>query len=199
MTTLTHAEIVVDMMSALSLKLRTQCRRSCWSRTQTQCRRSQLLREHDKVADTFEKLWRLLSHIWKEQSGEKSTWVCLQTQYNNYKCVSAKSLTTQTHNFWTLGSNLFAKTKKLAKPCVPDHMGPRSNILSKRSNGREFRYTVLLTSDPHVSLLACLTLLVFFPLQNIRVEYEQEKCSLFFANTCPVWNHCRRAKHNLRH
>ena len=45
-----------------------------------------------------------------------------------------------------------------------------------------------LTSDPHVSLLACLTLLVFFPLQNIRVEYEQEKCSLFFAKyTSRVW------------
>ena len=39
-------------------------------------------------------------------------------------CVSAQSLTTRTRDFRTLRSNIFAKTKKFAKPFLPVHMGP---------------------------------------------------------------------------
>ena len=34
--------------------------------------------------------------------------------------------------FQTLGSNIIAKTKKFAKPFLSVHMGPKSNLLSKR-------------------------------------------------------------------
>ena len=36
--------------------------------------------------------------------------------------------------FQTLRSNIFAKTKNFAKPFLPVHMGPRSNILSKKKS-----------------------------------------------------------------
>ena len=35
-------------------------------------------------------------------------------------------------DFRILRSNIFAKTKKFAKPFLPNHMGPRPNVLSKK-------------------------------------------------------------------
>ena len=37
-----------------------------------------------------------------------------------------------TRNFWTLRWNIFAKTKKFAKPFSPVQTGPQSNLLSKK-------------------------------------------------------------------
>ena len=35
-------------------------------------------------------------------------------------------------------SNIFAKTKKFAKPFLHVHLGPRSNLLSKQNNSQKF-------------------------------------------------------------
>ena len=37
-------------------------------------------------------------------------------------------LTTQPRDFIALGSNIFAKTKKIAEPFLPVHIEPRSKI-----------------------------------------------------------------------
>ena len=45
--------------------------------------------------------------------------------------MSTKSVTARTRDFRTLRLNIFAKTKKVAKPFLPVRMWPRSNLLSK--------------------------------------------------------------------
>ena len=45
--------------------------------------------------------------------------------------MSAKSVTARTRDFRTLRPNIFAKSKKVAKPFLPVHMWPRSNLFSK--------------------------------------------------------------------
>ena len=69
------------------------------------------------------------SQILKEQSGKKGFWVCLdihKQKFKNLKTAVSKE------KFGCPRSNIFAKTKKFAKPFLPVHMGPRSNLLSKK-------------------------------------------------------------------
>ena len=46
-------------------------------------------------------------------------------------CIHCQ-LTMQARDFRTLQSNIFAKTKKFAKPFLFVHRGPRSSLLSKK-------------------------------------------------------------------
>ena len=58
--------------------------------------------------------------------------------------VSTVNNYADTPDFWTLQLNIFAKTKKFAKPNI--YMGPRSNLLSKK-NGQKSCDTVPLNND----------------------------------------------------
>ena len=75
--------------------------------------------------------------FWRNNQATKSFWLCLhiQEQYCNLKTWKSpyvkknlsvrKVVTTQTPDFRTLWSNIFAKMKNLAKPFQPVHMGSR--------------------------------------------------------------------------
>ena len=55
-----------------------------------------------------------------------------------YECPLPKEkFACRESDFWTLRSNVFAKTNKFAKPILPVHMGPMSNLLSNKNNGRK--------------------------------------------------------------
>ena len=54
----------------------------------------------------------------------------------------------RTPDFQTLRSNISAKSKNFAKPFLPDHMGPRSNLLSPKK-GRKSRDIVPLKGQCH--------------------------------------------------
>ena len=119
---------------------------------QTCCRCSQQLRRHiNDYVDTFWKLWRLLTPF-KGTIRQKKVFGCVNTSNSNNLKV------------WKLQSNIFAKMKKFAKPFI--HMGPRSNLLS-RKNGQK-------SSDT-------------FPLRSIfskKSKGQKIKINFFLENTC---------------
>ena len=80
------------------------------------------------------------SQILKERSGKEKVFRCVNTpnsndikiwkcQYPTKKVCFSVLLTTQTCDFQTLQSNIFAKMKKVFETFFPVNMGPRLNPL----------------------------------------------------------------------
>ena len=66
-------------------------------------------------------------------------WVCFHIKYQKIKKFKTR-YQKKNLDLQTLRSNIFAK------PCLPVHMWPRSNLLSQK-NGQKFRDTVTLRKN----------------------------------------------------
>ena len=92
--------------------------------------------------------WRLLTDFKGTISQKKIIGYVYTPNSNNLKIWKPPYLKNDyadTRFFELLRSNIFAKTKKFAKPFLPVHMGPRTNFFAKK-NGQKSRGTVLLSA-----------------------------------------------------